>query len=146
MLVYGGEPTLERVQVNCNARDGIHIDGTNVVLGGFTGQPDVWEVKGGEGSGNLHNDLYIHGGDSNAGIESRFLAYNAGGWGVEDDANLGNTHIATFTTADGRDAGIAAKATSNICEHRLFGYYVQRSGGERGNGNSESYMDRDCGN
>ena len=114
VLVYGGEPTLERVQVNCNARDGIHIDGTNVVLGGFTGQPDVWEVKGGEGSGNQHNDLYIHGGDSNAGIESRFLAYNAGGWGVEDDANLGNTHIATFTTADGRDAGIAAKATSNI--------------------------------
>ena len=114
VLVYGGEPTLERVQVNCNARDGIHIDGTNVVLGGFTGQPDVWEVKGGEGSGNQHNDLYIHGGDSNAGIESRFLAYNAGGWGVEDDANLGNTHIATFTTANGRDAGIAAKATSNI--------------------------------
>ncbi|HEX4785389.1 MAG TPA: hypothetical protein VH350_13680 [Candidatus Sulfotelmatobacter sp.] len=114
VLVYGGEPTLERVQANCNPRDGIHIDGTNVVVGGFAGQPDVWEVKGGEGSGNLHNDLYIHGGDSNAGIESRFMAYNAGGWGVEDDANLGNTHIATFTMANGRDAGIAAKATSNI--------------------------------
>ncbi|HET7891955.1 MAG TPA: hypothetical protein VFL34_10530 [Candidatus Sulfotelmatobacter sp.] len=114
VLVYGGEPTLERVQANCNPRDGIHIDGTNVALNGFTGQPDVWEVKGGEGSGNLHDNLYIHGGDSNAGIESRFMAYNSGGWGVEDDANLGNTHIATFTTANGRDAGIAAKATSNI--------------------------------
>ena len=114
VLVYGGEPTLERVQANCNPRDGIHIDGTNVVLGGFTGQPDVWEVKGGHGDHNLHDNLYIHGGDSNAGIESRFMAYNAGGWGVEDDANLGNTHIATFTTANGRDAGIAAKATSNI--------------------------------
>ncbi len=114
VLVYGGEPTLEQVQANCNSRDGIHIDGTNVVLGGFNGQPDVWEVKGGHGDHNLHDNLYIHGGDSNAGIESRFMAYNAGGWGVEDDANLGNTHIATFTTANGRDAGIAAKATSKI--------------------------------
>ena len=42
------------------------------------------------------------------------MAYNAGGWGIEDDANLGNTHIGSFTTANGRDAGIAAGATSNI--------------------------------
>lgn len=114
VLVYGGEPTLERVEANCNPRDGIHIDGTNVNVGGYLGQPDVWEVKGGQGDANFHDNLYIHGGDSNAGIESRFLTYNAGGWGVQDDANLGNTHIASFTTANGRDAGIAAKATSAI--------------------------------
>ncbi len=114
ILVYGGEPTIERVEANCNQRDGIHIDGTNVVVNGFAGQPDSWEVKGGQGDGNWHNNLYIHGGDSSAGIETRFMAYNAGGWGIEDDANLGNTHISSFTTANGRDAGIAAKATSNI--------------------------------
>ncbi len=114
VLVYGGEPTIERVEVNCNQRDGIHIDGTNVVINGFTGQPDSWEVKGGQGNGNWHNNLYIHGGDSSAGVETRFMAYNAGGWGIEDDANLGNTHIASFTTSNGRDAAIAAKATSNI--------------------------------
>jgi hypothetical protein len=102
------------VEANCNARDGIHIDGTNVAIGGFAGQPDAWEVKGGQGSGNWHDNLYIHGGDSNAGVETRFMAYNAGGWGIEDDANLGNTHISSFTTANGRDAGIAATATSNI--------------------------------
>jgi hypothetical protein len=114
VLVYGGEPTIERVEANCNPRDGIHIDGTNVVINGFTGQPDSWEVKGGQGDGNWHNNLYVHGGDSSAGVETRFMAYNAGGWGIEDDANLGNTHISSFTTANGRDAGIAAKATSNI--------------------------------
>ncbi len=114
ILVYGGEPTIERVEANCNPRDGIHIDGTNVVLNGFTGQPDSWEVRGGQGDGNWHNNLYIHGGDSSAGVETRFMAYNAGGWGIEDDANLGNTHISSFTTANGRDAGIAAKTTSNI--------------------------------
>ena len=114
VLAYGGEPTIERVEANCNPRDGIHIDGTNVVINGFTGQPDSWEVKGGQGSGNWHNNLYIHGGDSSAGVETRFMAYNAGGWGIEDDANLGNTHISSFTTANGRDAGIAAGASSNI--------------------------------
>jgi len=114
VLVYGGEPTIEHVEANCNPRDGIHIDGTNVIINGFTGQPDSWEVKGGQGDGNWHNNLYIHGGDSSAGVETRFMAYNAGGWGIEDDANLGNTHISSFTTANGRDAGIAAKATSNI--------------------------------
>jgi len=114
VLVYGGEPTIERVEANCNPRDGIHIDGTNVVINGFTGQPDSWEVKGGQGSGNWHDNLYIHGGDSSAGVETKFMAYNAGGWGIEDDANLGNTHISSFTTANGRDAGIAAGASSNI--------------------------------
>lgn len=113
-LVYGGEPTLDQVQANCNARDGIHIDGSNINIGGFIGQPDGWQVNGGISNQNLHDNLYIHGGDSNAGYEYKLLTYFSGGWGVEDDASLGNTHVASFTTGDGRDVGAAAKATSNI--------------------------------
>ena len=114
IVVYGGEPLLERTATECFNRDGIHIDGTNVSIGGFIGQPDDWKIYGGMGSQNQHDNLYIHGADSNAGIEQGFQAYGAGGWGFQDDAQLGNTHIGSFTTSNGRDAGIMAKATSPL--------------------------------
>lgn len=112
--ILGGEASLEHVQANCNPRDGIHVDGSNIVYGGFAGQPDLWRVIGGQGSGNLHDNLYTHGGDSNAGYERGFEAYNAGGWGIEDDTPYGNEHVLTFTNGNGRDVGSSAGATSAI--------------------------------
>lgn len=114
VLVYGGEPIVTNVIAQCNPRDGVHIDGTNVSQGGFLGQPDSWTVTGGQGNANLHNGLYVHGGDSQAGNETKFMAYNDGGWGAEDDANVSNSHRNTFTTSDGNDPAIAAKATSAL--------------------------------
>ena len=112
--ILGGEATLEHVQANCNSRDGIHIDGSNIVYGGFAGQPDLWRVIGGQGTGNLHDNLYTHGGDSNDGYERGFEAYNAGGWGIQDDTPYGNEHLVSFTNGNGRDVGSSAGATSTI--------------------------------
>lgn len=114
ILVYGGNPTIEHSQIECFNRDGIHIDGTNVNIGGYVGQPDFWKVNYGGASGNQAHDLYIHGGDTGDGKETLFSTYNSGGFGVQDDCTSSCAHYNTGTQGDGRDAGIAAKASSSI--------------------------------
>jgi len=114
ILVYGGEPTIEHTIAECFTRDAIHIDGTNVSLNGYVGQPDYWKVLYGQGNSSQHSGLYIHGGDTNDGSETLFNTYGNGGTGVEDDSTSSTSHRNTGTQGNGRDANIAAQPVSNL--------------------------------
>lgn len=83
---------IENVAVFNMNGNGLNLVPDNIADLDYVSKVDIYNCAG--------DGVYIHGGDANAGLFMHISAVACGGWGVNDDSFLGNTHIGHHTNGN----------------------------------------------
>jgi len=108
----GGEPRLDNVWVQCFERHGIYVSGDSTIWHTPPSQPDFWRFDRVSVNSNRGDGIFVKGADSNAGVGTMIDARANGLFGVQDNAQLGNTWIGIGTHTNHNDCCVSGAASS----------------------------------